>query len=233
MSSGQVPLTTRATTTRTAAAAGEQATGGDIVLYAALRGLLLAELMLDGLAVSPTPAAIALVDGFEPPRSRLLSAAVDAVRRAKGPSMDQVLTELEYQVVDSAWFAVVSELADDGIVASPTGRLWRRTYLIRPGEQLDLLARLQFALIREEPIDERTALVVGMADCGCVLDVIEPYGSGRRHAREQVRDVLGSSPIAALVRAVDKEIMFRARWADLKAVAGGCRPWRATIAVYG
>jgi hypothetical protein len=173
-------------------------------MNACLAGLLLGELVLQGLAALHPKDTMAMVPGASLEAGTLAGAAYVLART--GPKIKAVLSDMDRGLRKYAgrgtWDAVVAGL--------PEGSAGRD----------ELLGRLQAAAAGAGPIDLRTALVLSMTGPAQLLELIAPRrGAERRHARQRIDHATDGSPYEAIGRAVRKVI------ADGQAAA-------ATVAVF-
>jgi hypothetical protein len=173
-------------------------------LNACLAGLLLGDLVLQGVAALHPKDTIAMVPDASLDAGTLTGAA--SVVAGKGPKIKAVLSGMDRGLRNYAgqgtWDAVLAGL--------PEGA----------GGRDEVLVRLRAAAAGDEQIDPRTALVLSMTGPAQLLELIAPQrGAERRHARHRIDHATDGSPYEAISRAVRKLI------ADEQAAA-------ATVAVF-
>jgi hypothetical protein len=160
-------------------------------LNACLAGLLLGDLVLKGAAVLGPKDTIVLVPGV--PLGPGTLAGVAQVVAEKGPKVKAILSGMDRglrrHLGRGTWDAVLAGLSE-GV----DGR----------GVAVE---RLRGAVVSDERIDPRTALVLSMAGPAHLLELIAPWhGADRRHARNRIDHVTDGLPCEAISRAVRKII---------------------------
>jgi hypothetical protein len=173
-------------------------------MNACLGGLLLGDLVLQGVAALHAKDTILMVPGASLDAGTLAGAA--SVVAGRGPKIKAVLSGMDRGLRRYAgrgtWDTVVAGL--------PEGAAGRD----------EVLGRLQAAAAGDEQIDPRTALVLSMTGPAQLLELIAPRrGPERRHARHRIDHATDGSPYEAISRVVRKLI------ADDQAAA-------ATVAVF-
>jgi hypothetical protein len=167
-------------------------------MNACLAGLLLGDLVLEGVAALHPKDTIAMVPGAP------LDAGTDAgtlagaasVVAGKGPKIPKikaVLSDMDRGLRNYAgqgtWDTVVAGL--------PEGAAGRD----------EVLERLQAAAAGDGQIDPRTALVLSMTGPAQLLELVAPRrGPERRHARHRIDHATDGSPYEAISRIVRKLI---------------------------
>ena len=197
-------------------------------LNACLAGLLVAELLLDGVA-APGPKQKMVVPSDAPlPDSPALRAAAD-VLATHGPKMKAILSHMDRgltaQLGTGTWDTVIAGLERAGILGSSGGGLRPRHDLLAPDVRQSLLARLRAAATGDERMEPRTALVLSLTGPAQLLEDVAPERSSRRHARRRIDHALDDTdlePIGATVRALRAEAAAAAAAAaSTGAVIGG------------
>ena len=181
-------------------------------LKAGLAGLLVAELVIDGVVqLGDRDDHIAVVQGWPAPGTATLAAAAGVVEE-KGPKTKAVISHmsrgLRQRVGMATWDAVVAGLIEAGTLGPATGRLLPRLPLLDAPARDTLLARLRAAAAGTGPIEVRTALVLSMTGPTYLLEVVAPDRATRKHARNRIDHALDGShlePFARVVRRLIKD----------------------------
>lgn len=184
---------------------GRPALGKRESLNACLAGLLVAELVLEGMAQpGKHDDQIALTENG--PATGTL-AGVAGVVADKGPKIKSILSGMDRglsrQIGMGTWDAVTSGLVDAGILSRGGGRRPSLDLVdARPRDEAIVLLRA--AAGGEGPIEPRTALVLSMAGPADLLEIVAPErGGARRHARQRIDHALDGTqwePIGSIVR---------------------------------
>ena len=197
-------------------------------LNACLAGLLVAELLLDGVVV-PGPKEKTLVPaGAAPPDNPALRAAAEVVA-THGPKMKAILSHMDRGLTGhlgtGTWDTAVAGLERAGILGASGGGLRPRHDFLAPDVRQSLLERLQAAAAGDGPLERRTALVLSLTGPAQLLEDVAPDRHGRRHARHRIDHALEDTdlePIGATVRALRAEAAaIAATTASTGAVIGG------------
>jgi hypothetical protein len=190
---------------------GRHAVGVGGPLNACLAGLLLGELVVEGVAEPRGRSDAVELTGRGVPASPTLAAAAQ-VLAARGPRIKPVLSHmhrgLTQQLGMGTWDAALAGLADAGVLSAPTGGLRPRRDLLGPGAREAVVTRLQAAGAGDGPTDARTALVLSMTGPAHLLQVVAPDRHGRRHARARIDHALDGSilqPLGKIVRRLVQE----------------------------
>lgn len=196
-------------------------------LNACLAGLLVAELLLDGV-VRPLDRddRIVVVQGRTASSPTLAAAA--GVVAEKGPRIKAALSHmsrgLQHQTGMSTWDAVTGGLAEAGVIGPATGGLLPRHPLLDPGARDAIVTRLQAAAAGDGPIEPRTALVLSMTGPAHLLEVVAPERSTRKHARNRIDHALdgsGLEPFTKVVRRLIQEAATAAVAGSVAATGSG------------
>jgi hypothetical protein len=160
-------------------------------LNACLAGLLLGDLVLQGVAALNPRDTIVLVPGATLDAGTLAGAAY--VVAEKGPKIKAILSGMDQGLRKHAgqgtWDAAVA-----GVPEGAAGRD-------------EVIERLRAAAGSDGQIDPRTALVLSMTGPAQLLELIAPVrGADRRHARNRIDHATDGSPYEAISRAVRKII---------------------------
>jgi len=189
-------------------------------LNACLAGLLVAELTLDGvIAVGDKEDRVVLTGKVEP-RSKLLAAAT-AVVIEKGPKTKSILSHMDRGLAQrlglGTWDAVVSSLADEGVVAATQRGVRSRNDVLQPFVRDAIVAALRVAAAGDSALEPRLAVVLSMSGPAHLLEVVAPTRSTRRHARDRIDNALSGTPLEPVGRIVRRLISD----ATSAAAAGG------------
>src|SRR5471032_1472746 len=135
-------------------------------LNACLAGLLLAELLIDGVVeIGGDKADRMVVTGKAEPKTKLLAAAT-AVVIDKGPKIKAILSHMDKGLSRrfglGTWDAIVSTLVDDGVLSATHGALRPRNDLIQNFVRDATLAALRVAVAGDSVLDTRTAALLSM-----------------------------------------------------------------------
>lgn len=197
-------------------------------LNACLAGLLVAELLLDGVvAPGPKEKTVVPTDASLPDDPALRAAA--EVVATHGPKMKAILSHLDRgltgQLGTGTWDTAIAGLERAGILGPSSGGLRPRHELLAPDARQSLLERLQAAAAGDGPLEPRTALVLSLTGPAQLLEDVAPERAGRRHARRRIDRALEDTdlePIGATVRALRAEAAaIAATAASTGAVIGG------------
>jgi hypothetical protein len=207
---------------------GRHEMGAREQLNACLAGLLVAELLVDGV-VGPGDREdrIVVVADQPPPSSATLAAAAQVVAE-KGPKIKAVLSHmsrgLQQHLGATTWDAVVAGLAGAGILGPATDGMRPRYPVVGTGERDAVVARLQAAVADDGPIEPRTALLLSMTGPARLLEVVAPERSARKHARQRIDHALDGSdlePFGKVVRKLIEEAMAAAAVVAVAATTAG------------
>ena len=189
---------------------GRHELGSGDALNACLAGLLLAELLMEGV-VGPGDRDDRIVLAGAAPTSPTLAAAASVVEE-KGPKIKAVLSHMSRGLQDrvgmSTREAAVACLTEAGVVGPATGGLRSRHPLLEPEARDAVVARLQAAAAGDGPMEPRTALVLSMTGPAQLLEVVAPDRSTRKHARDRIDHALDGSnlePFGKVVRRLIQE----------------------------
>jgi hypothetical protein len=189
---------------------GRHALGLRSELNACLAGLLLAELVLDGVVeVGGAKMDRVVVSGKAEPKTKLLAAAT-AVVIDRGPKIKAILSHMDKGLsrrLDlGTWDAVVSSLVDEGVLSATRGAVRRRNNLIQNFVRDASLASLRVAVAADSALDTRTAAVLSMTGPAHLLEVIAPKRPTRHQARERIDHALDGTPIESIGKIVRRLI---------------------------
>ena len=189
-------------------------------LNACLAGLLVAELMLDGVIAVGDKEDRVVVTGKAEPKSKLLAAAT-AVVIEKGPKIKPILSHMDRGLAQrlglGTWDAVVSSLTDEGVVAATQRGVRSRNDVLQPFVRDAIVAALRVAAAGDSAIEPRLAVVLSMSGPAHLLEVVAPTRSARRHARDRIDNALSGTPLEPVGRIVRRLISD----ATSAAAAGG------------
>jgi Golgi phosphoprotein 3 (GPP34) len=189
-------------------------------LNACLAGLLVAELLLDGVIEAGDKPDRVVVTGKAEPKSKLLAAAT-AVVIEKGPKIKPILSHMDRGLTQrlglGTWDAVVTGLIDQGVVAPTHGSVRSRNEVLQPFVRDAIVAALRVAAAGDAALEPRLAAVLSMSGPGHLLEVVAPTRSTRRHARNRIDNALSGTSLESVGRIVRRLISEAAS----AAVAGG------------
>ncbi|MGI9033869.1 MAG: GOLPH3/VPS74 family protein [Acidimicrobiales bacterium] len=202
---------------------GRHALGMGDQLNACLAGLLVAELLMEGLAQPGEDGDTVVLAGQPAPASATLAAAAKVVSE-KGPKIKAVLSHMDrglhQEVGMGIWNAVMSGLVEGGVVGPSSGSLLPHHELVDPAARDQVVSRLRAAAAGDDPIDPRTALVLSMTGPAYLLGVVAPDRHSRGHARQRIDHALDDSNLAPVVEAVRRLISEAAAAAAITASTG-------------
>ena len=160
---------------------GHHALGLRSELNACLAGLLVAELLLDGVVEIGAKEDRLVVTGRAEPKTKILAAAT-AVVIDRGPKMKAILSHMDrglsHLLGVGTWDAVVAGLADEGVVAA-TRRGSARNRVLQPFVRDATVAALRVAADGDSDLPPRTAALLSMAGPAHLLEVVAPNRSTR------------------------------------------------------
>jgi Golgi phosphoprotein 3 (GPP34) len=199
---------------------GRHALGLRSELNACLAGLLVAELVLDGVIEIGDKEDRVVVTGRSEPKTKLLAAAT-AVVIERGPKIKAILSHMDRGVSHrldlGTWDATISGLVDAGVLEAARGGMRPHNKVLQPFVRDATVAALRVAAAGDATLDPRTALLLSMTGPAHLLEVVAPNRSTRRHARDRIDNALASTPLESVGRIVRRLISDAAS----AAVAGG------------
>ena len=202
---------------------GRPALGTRDQLNACLAGLLIAELVLEGVAAPGDKNGTVVLTGT-PASSQVLSAAADVIAE-KGPKVKAALSHmsrgLDQRLGSGTWDAVVGGLETAGDVGPEEGAILHRRHVLDREARNEIVDRLRAAAASDEPLDARTAVLLSMTGPAALLEVVAPDRGGRKHARRRIDHALDATdlqPIGDLVRRVLADAAAAAAAASVAAV---------------
>jgi Golgi phosphoprotein 3 (GPP34) len=178
-------------------------------LNACLAGLLVAELLIDGvIEIGDKPDRV-VATGKAEPKSKLLAAAT-AIVIEKGPKLKAILSHMDRGLTQrlgmGTWDAVVSRLIDEGVVAATQRAARSRNEVLQPFVRDATVASLRVAAAGDGSLDQRTAALLSMTGPAHLLEVVAPTRSTRRHARERIDNALSGTSLESVGRVVRRVI---------------------------
>ncbi len=189
-------------------------------LNACLAGLLVAELLMDGVIEIGDKEDRVVARGNAEPKSKILAGAT-AVVIDKGPKLKAILSHMDRGLTQrlglGTWDAVVSGLIDEGVVAATQRGVRSRNEVLQPFVRDATVAALRVAAAGDAALDQRTAVLLSMAGPAHLLEVVAPTRATRRHARERIDNALCGTSLESLGRVVRRLISDAAS----AAAAGG------------
>jgi hypothetical protein len=197
-------------------------------LNACLAGLLVAELLLDGvIEIGDKPDRV-VVTGSAEPKSKLLAAAT-AVVIDKGPKIKSILSHMDRGLSQrlgvGTWDAVVSNLVDAGVLAATQRGVRARNQILQPFVRDAAVAALRVAAAGDSAMEPRLAAVLSMTGPAHLLEVVAPSRPARRHARERIDNALcGTSleQVGRIVRRLISDATSAAAAGGVAASVGAC-----------
>ena len=189
-------------------------------LNACLAGLLVAELLIDGVIEIGDKDDRVVVTGKPVPTSKLLAAAT-AVVIEKGPKVKAILSHMDRGLAQrlglGTWDAVVSNLVDAGVLAATHRGVRSRNEVVLPFVRDASVAALRVAASGDAAMEPRVAALLSMTGPAHLLEVVAPTRSTRRHARDRIDSALSGTPLESVGRIVRRLISDAAS----AAAAGG------------
>lgn len=185
---------------------GHHSLGVRSELNACLAGLLLAELVLDGVVKAGDKEDRLVVTGTAEPNTKILAAAT-AVVIDRGPKIKAILSHMDKGlgrlIGVGTWDAIVSSLVNEGVLAERRRGLRSHNDLLQPFVRDASVAALCVAAAGESALDPRIAVLLSMTGPAQLLEVVAPNRSTRRHARDRIDHALDETalePIGRIVR---------------------------------
>jgi hypothetical protein len=201
---------------------GRPALGVRAELNASLAGLMVAELVIEGLATIDNDERRVVRTGASPAAAALQAAA--GVVADKGPRIKAVLSGmdrgLQRQLGTGTWETAVAGLAAAGVVGAGDGGLRPKHEILEPGLREEVIARLQAAARDESGHELRTGALLSMSGPARLLEVVAPHRNGRREARRRIDHALDGTELAAIAKIVRTLIMENQSAAGAGAVTG-------------
>lgn len=192
-------------------------------LNACLAGLLVAELIIDGMAGPGKGKGTIVLTDSPRPASPLLAAAAE-VLDDKGPKIKSVLSGmsrgLDKRLGRDTWDAVTDQLVAAGCLAPPEGGRWERHHVVDPAARDAIIDRLRAAAAGDEPVEVRTAVVLSMSGPANLLEVVAPDRHTRKHARRRIDHALDSGQLQPIGDTVRQLLAEAAAALTVVAVAG-------------
>ena len=191
-------------------------------LNACLAGLLVAELLLDGVIEIGDKEDRVVVTGTAEPRTKLLAAAT-AVVIERGPKIKAILSHMDrglsHRLGLGTWDATVSGLVDEGVIAPTSGGVRPNNDVLQPFVRDATVAALRVAAAGDSALEPRIAALLSMTGPAHLLEVVAPNRPTRRHARDRIDSALAGTPLESTGRVVRRLISDAAAAAG--AVAAG------------
>jgi hypothetical protein len=188
---------------------GRHALGLRSELNACLAGLLVAELLLDGIVENGAKDDRLVVTGRAEPKTKILAAAT-AVVIDRGPKIKAILSHMDRGLTHllglGTWDAIVSGLADEGVLAAGRRGVRSRNDVLEPFVRDATVAALRVAADGESALQPRTAALLSMAGPAHLLEVVAPNRSTRRHARDRIDTALDGTPLVSIGKVVRRLI---------------------------
>jgi Golgi phosphoprotein 3 (GPP34) len=207
---------------------GHHALGLRSELNACLAGLLVAELLLDGVVEIGDKADRVVVTGRAEPSTKILAAAT-AVVIERGPKIRAILSHMDrglsHHLGAGTWDSVLSGLVEAGVLSTARRTVRSRNDVLQPFVRDAAVAALRVAVAGDAALDPRAAVLLSMTGPAHLLEVVAPDRSERRHARKRIDHILDGTTLEAIGRIVRRLI------SDNNAAAAGSVA--ATAAVSG
>jgi Golgi phosphoprotein 3 (GPP34) len=188
---------------------GRHALGVRSELNACIAGLLIAELLLDGVIELGGKGDRVVVTGTTTPTADVLAGAT-AVVIERGPKIKAILSHMDrglsHRLGLGTWDAVVAGLVGDGVLAATHGGIRPRNDVLQPFVRDATVAALRVAAADDSELDQRVAVLLSMTGPAQLLEVVAPNRSARRHARRRIDHALDGTPLESLGKIVRRLI---------------------------
>jgi hypothetical protein len=150
-----------------------------------------------------------VVTGRAEPKTKILAAAT-AVVIERGPKIKAILSHMDRGLTHllglGTWDAIVSGLADEGVLAASRRGVRSRHDVLQPFVRDATVAVLRVAADGESALQHRTAALLSMAGPAHLLEVVAPNRSTRRHARARIDTALDGTPLESIGKIVRRLI---------------------------
>jgi hypothetical protein len=200
---------------------GRHSLGTRSQLNACIAGLLVGELVVDGVVVCDADGGIVVPAEHPAPPSPLLAAAAQVVSE-KGPKLKAVLSDMDRrlsrQTGRGSWDWALDGLVSAGVLAPGDGGVRSKNDLLEPAHRDAIVGRLRAAAAGDDALDPRTALVLSMTGPAQLLQLVAPHHGERRHCRRRIDHALDGTSYEAICTAVRKLIEEEAAAAAAAAV---------------
>jgi hypothetical protein len=184
---------------------GRHALGMRSNLNACLAGLLVAELLLDGVVDIGDKADRVAVTGTAAPTAKVLAAAT-AVVIERGPKIKAILSHMDRGLSNrlglGTWDAIMSGLVEAGVLAETRGGVRPHNDVLQPFVRDATVAALSVAAAGDLALDPRIAVLLSMTGPAHLLEVVAPNRSSRRHARDRIDHALDGTSLESVGKAV-------------------------------
>jgi hypothetical protein len=184
---------------------GRHALGMRSNLNACLAGLLVAELLLDGVVDIGDKADRVAVTGTAAPTAKVLAAAT-AVVIERGPKIKAILSHMDRGLSNrlglGTWDAIMSGLVEAGVLGETRGGVRPHNDVLQPFVRDASVAALCVAAAGDSALDPRIAALLSMTGPAYLLEVVAPNRSSRRHARDRIDHALDGTSLESLGKAV-------------------------------
>jgi Golgi phosphoprotein 3 (GPP34) len=188
---------------------GRHALGLRSDLNACLAGLLVVDLLLDGVVEIGDKEDRVVATGKAEPTTKLLAAATVVVIE-RGPKIRSILSHMDrglsHNLGLGTWDAVVTELVEAGVVAATHGAVRSRNEVLQPFVRDATVAALRVAAAGDTTLDLRTAALLSLTGPAHLLEVVAPNRSTRRHARDRIDHALDGTPLESVGKVVRRLI---------------------------
>lgn len=188
---------------------GHHALGLRSELNACLAGLLVAELLLDGVVEIGDKRDRVVVTGGAEPSTKILAAAT-AVVIERGPKIKAILSHMDrglsHRLGAGTWDSAVSGLVEAGVLSATHGAVLSRNDVLQPFVRDATLAALRVAVAGDSALDPRAAALLSMTGPAHLLEVVAPDRSERRHARERIDHIVDGTTLESIGKIVRRLI---------------------------
>lgn len=188
---------------------GRHALGLRSELNACLAGLLVAELLLDGVVEIGGKVDRVVVTGAAEPSTKILAAAT-AVVIERGPKIKAILSHMDRGLAQhlgtGTWDSVVSGLVEAGVLSATRRTVRSRNDVLQPFVRTATVAALRVAAAGDSALDLRAAALLSMTGPAHLLEVVAPNRSGRRQARHRIDHTLDGTTLESMGKIVRRLI---------------------------
>jgi hypothetical protein len=188
---------------------GRHALGLRSHLNACLAGLLVAELLLDGVVEVGDKADRVVVTGTAGPSTKTLAAAT-AVVIERGPKFKAVLSHMDRGLSNrlglGTWDAIVLGLVEAGVLGETRGGVRPHNDVLQPFVRDATVAALRVAAAGDSALSPRIAVLLSMTGPAHLLEVVAPNRSSRRYARDRIDHALDGTSLESVGTSVRRVI---------------------------
>jgi len=180
---------------------GPRATASQLSPY--LAGLLLGELMIEGVVVPGKQPATVQVVGRPVQEGSTLAAAAKVIAN-HGPRIKSALSHMDRGLREEiglgTWGVSALGLVEAGVLTPLNGGRGFRYKLLTASVRDAVIDRLRTAVTQRDTIDPRTALLLSMAGAAGLVATIVPERRQRSQARRRIEHVLDGSQLKPVER---------------------------------